>query len=122
MGLFSRSSNSTDIPWTAVESLAQLDEILSAPSDKAKLFFKHSTRCSISSFALRTFEKEWSDADDAFELYFVDLIAHRDVSNAIAENLKITHQSPQAIVIRQGEVIYDASHSSIDAGKIQKLA
>lgn len=121
MGLFSRASSSADFPWTNITSIDQLDQVLASPSENAKVFFKHSTRCSISSMALRGFERTWETEGTGFELYFIDLIAHRDVSNAIAEKLKVTHQSPQAIVTRNGEVIYDASHHGIDAEKIQQL-
>jgi len=121
MGLFSRTSATDTFPWTPLTSVAQLEEILGTPSGKAKLFFKHSTRCSISSMALRSFEREWKTEDDRFELYFLDLIAHRDVSGAIAEETGIIHQSPQVVVVKDGEVIYDASHHSIDAETIAKL-
>ncbi len=125
MGIFSRSSNNTgntnDLPWTSINSVAQLDEVLQAPSENAKVFFKHSTRCGISAMALKGFQKEWETGKSGFELYFIDLLQHRDVSNAIADRLHVTHQSPQAIVVRNGEVIYHESHGSIDAGSIQDL-
>lgn len=122
MGLFSRSSNTSGFPWTEITSTAQLEEVLQAPSGKAKVFFKHSTRCSISAMALRTFEREWKLDDQEYDLFFIDLIAHRDVSNAIAEKLHVIHQSPQVIVVKSDEVIYDASHHTINAEKIQKHA
>lgn len=121
MGLFSKSSNTSSFPWNNISSVSQLDEVLSTPSEKAKLLFKHSTRCGISAMALRSFEREWKSENEDFELYFVDLLAHRDVSNAIAEKLDVMHQSPQAIVVKNGEVIYNASHGSIDAAAIQDL-
>ena len=53
------------------------------------------------------------------DLYFIDLLNHRDVSNEIAVLTGIVHQSPQAIVIKGKEIIYDATHSNIDARSIQ---
>ena len=121
MGLFSKSSSPvSSFPWKEITSVQQFNEILNAPSDKAKLFFKHSTRCSISSMALKGFEREWNVSNEEFELFFVDLIAHRDVSNAISETSHVVHQSPQVVVWRNNEVIYDASHHHIDAQKIQQ--
>lgn len=122
MGLFSTSPEKSGLPWTRLTSTQQLEEALQAPSGNAKVFFKHSTRCGISAMALRSFEKEWKPEQEGFELYFIDLLAHRDVSNAIAEKLHVTHQSPQVIVVRGNEVVYDASHGSIDAETIQKQA
>jgi bacillithiol system protein YtxJ len=121
MGLFSKSSAPiSSFPWKEVTSIEEFYEMLNAPTDKAKLFFKHSTRCSISSMALKGFEREWNVSSDDFELYFVDLIAHRDISNAIAAESHVEHQSPQVVVWRNGEVIYNASHHHIDAQKIQQ--
>ena len=121
MGLFSKSSSPiSSFPWKEITSVEEFNEMLNAPTDKAKLFFKHSTRCSISSMALKGFEREWNISSADFELYFVDLIAHRDISNAIAAESHVEHQSPQVVVWRNGEVIYNASHHHIDAQKIQQ--
>ena len=121
MGLFSKSSTPiSSFPWKEINSVEEFNEMLNAPTDKAKLFFKHSTRCSISSMALKGFEREWNVSSDDFELYFVDLIAHRDISNAIAAESHVEHQSPQVVVWRNGEVVYNASHHHIDAQKIQQ--
>ena len=121
MGLFSRSTDSASFPWIALTSVQQLEEILATPSDNARLFFKHSTRCNISAMVLRNFQQEWDPGTESVELYFLDLIAHRDVSDALAEKTAVVHQSPQVIVLKNAEVIYDASHNSIDAARIQQL-
>ena len=47
--------------------------------------------------------------------YFLDLIAHRDISNQIATKWHIQHQSPQLLLIKNNEVVYHASHEDIDA-------
>ncbi len=121
MGLFSKSSTPiSSFPWKEITSVEEFNEMLNAPTEKAKLFFKHSTRCSISSMALKGFEREWNVSSNDFELYFVDLIAHRDISNAIAAESHVEHQSPQVVVWRNGEVVYNASHHHIDAQKIQQ--
>lgn len=122
MGLFSfgkgGSSNKTNLNWIQVETIESLKSALSKSTDNPVLFFKHSTRCSISSMALNRFEKEWNESNNC-ELYFIDLIAHRDVSNTLSELTEIPHQSPQVIVVDQGKSIYNASHSGIDAEDIQ---
>lgn len=120
MGLFSSTNKTAAFPWKHIDTTAQLDEALQA-SDNAKVFFKHSTRCPVSAMALRSFERDWNTEAPNYELYFIDLIAHRAVSNAIAAKLDVVHESPQAIVVKGGEVIYDASHHNIDAGDIQDL-
>jgi bacillithiol system protein YtxJ len=121
MGLFSFSSGSKKLPWTTIDSVDQLHEVLKAESDKPKLLFKHSTRCSISAMALNSFEREWTSENERCQLYFVDLIRNRDVSNEIASTTGVQHQSPQAILLNGKEVMYNASHSGIDAGAVEKL-
>ena len=125
MGLFSRKSKEEKevklMPWIELKSVQQLQDIYNTPSEKLKVFFKHSTRCSISSMALRNFQAEWNLNNDCAELYYLDLISYRDVSNEIAQLTGVPHQSPQAIVLKDKEVKYHESHSHIDAGEIQKL-
>ncbi|XOV66285.1 MAG: bacillithiol system redox-active protein YtxJ [Fluviicola sp.] len=120
MGFFS-TSNKKQLPWTDLTSVDQLHEVLESAENKPVLLFKHSTRCSISSMAMNSFEGQWSTDNERCDLYFVDLLRHRDVSNAIAEELNVMHQSPQAILFDGSNVLYHASHSGIDARAIEKL-
>ena len=120
MGLFSSSKPKAIFPWKNIESIQKLDELISLTQDNAVLIFKHSTRCSISMMALTRFESEWDLNISNCDLYFLDLIAHRDISNKIAEITGVIHQSPQVIVLRKGEVLYEESHNSISARDIKK--
>jgi bacillithiol system protein YtxJ len=105
--------------WTEIHSVDELHEIWDNSLEKPAVFFKHSTRCSISSMALRAFERNW--LSDGTQLFFIDLIANRDVSNLLAELSKVEHQSPQIIVTNNQKVLYSDSHGTIDAEKVQKL-
>lgn len=115
MGLFSASV--THFPWIQLTNLAQLDEIVALSETQPVLIFKHSTRCSISSFALNTFQREW-DKEQNVACYYLDLLQFREISDAIAERFGVVHQSPQVILLQNGKVIHDASHQSIDAEQI----
>lgn len=125
MGLFSRSNRTPQEnarqPWTFITSLEQLNTVLQTTNEHPVLVFKHSTRCSISAMALNSFESKWSTGNELCGLYFVDLLQHRDVSNQIAAVTGVTHQSPQVIVLKGAEVIYDNSHSGIDARSIESI-
>jgi bacillithiol system protein YtxJ len=112
------SSTTTPFPWKKLTDLASLEEILSAPGKN--LIFKHSTRCSISSFALRDFERSF-DKDSGINCYFLDLLRHRNISDAIAERTGIYHESPQVIVLNEGKVVYEASHHKIDTQTINHI-
>lgn len=97
--------------WKELNNINDLETALKASHEHPVALFKHSTRCSVSFMAKKTVERTWDLDIDA---YYLDLIAHRDVSNAIAEQLNIVHQSPQMILVKNGQAIYNASHGSID--------
>lgn len=52
------------------------------------------------------------------DFYFLDLLKYRPISSAIAERFQVHHESPQIIVIKNGEVVYDESHMSIQMQEI----
>jgi bacillithiol system protein YtxJ len=105
------------INWIPLTDLGQLNEIIARSNEKPVSIFKHSTRCSVSRFALKQFENEFDSADTT-ETYFLDLIEYRDVSNEIANRFQVVHQSPQILLIKNGKSVYDASHSDIDAREL----
>jgi bacillithiol system protein YtxJ len=92
-------SQTSRIGWKPLIDLKQLDEIVELSNEKAVLIFKHSTRCSISRYALKQFEKEF-DLEEKITPYFLDLLNYRDISNEIANRFAVVHQSPQIIVVK----------------------
>jgi bacillithiol system protein YtxJ len=98
--------------WRALTDVQLLAQIQRMSHDAPQLVFKHSTRCSISSYALRNLEMDWQEGTPV-NCWLLDLLRHRDVSNAIAGQWKVVHESPQAIVINKGRVVYAASHHGI---------
>ncbi len=122
MGLFSfNSAAKTSLPWISITSVEQLKEIIESSSQKPILIFKHSARCGVSSAVKSQFESSWTSQNDLCEIYYLDLLAYRAISNEIERITGVEHQSPQAIVMDQNKVIYAASHSSIDATEIENL-
>jgi len=119
MGLFS-SKQKKETPWIHITSEEQLIAAFEGAIDKPALFFKHSTRCSISSMALSRFEQNAEPLEKLCNLYFIDLLAYRPISSKLEEMSGIIHQSPQVIVLKNKEVIYTATHSSIDAKEIER--
>lgn len=112
MGLFSRLSSKEKFPWTELTSEQQLQDALS-DTGKVVFIFKHSTRCSISTMAKSRFEREWKAPEVPFELFYLDLLNFREISNKIEELTGVEHQSPQLIVWKNGNVVYHNSHNSI---------
>lgn len=120
--IFGNSENTdspkSNINWTELTDIIQLTEIDAVSNEKPVAIFKHSTRCSISRMALKQFEKDY-DLNDVVDAYFLDLIAHRDISNEIARKYNVYHESPQLILIKNGKAVYDVSHSDIDASALK---
>lgn len=102
--------------WIPLTELAQLDLIKKQSFDSPQVIFKHSTRCSISSMALNRLERETPPTNTDF--YFLDLIKYRAISNEIAEQFNVYHESPQILVIKNGECVYDESHQGISMFEI----
>jgi bacillithiol system protein YtxJ len=106
--------------WNELKSTDQLELIATQSETQPVLIFKHSTRCSISRFALKQFEFEF-DLQDVIEPYYLDLLNYREVSNEIADMYKVHHQSPQVIVLKNREVIYHVSHEGIAVSELRKI-
>ena len=111
--LFEKQEDSySNFNWIPLLEMEQLNEIVINSSKKTQVIFKHSTRCGVSRSVIKQFEKQNEDIEN-IDFYFLDLIAFRSISNAIAQNFGVIHQSPQLIVIKSGKVIANASHYSI---------
>ena len=97
--------------WITLSEEKELDNIVEKSYSRPQLIFKHSTRCSISSVAKGRVDK--SDIDIAIDCYYLDLIAFRNISNLIADKFHVHHESPQVLLISNGECIYEESHNAI---------
>ncbi|MAO11138.1 MAG: bacillithiol system redox-active protein YtxJ [Flavobacteriaceae bacterium] len=111
-----------ETPWHVLSKMEQLEEIIEESKNKPVAIFKHSTRCGISRMVLKQFEKNYDLDDNQLKLYFLDLLQNRDISNEIAARFKVHHESPQMIVLKDGEVIHHDSHQGIDANHLKSLA
>ena len=97
--------------WIQLESAEQLAAIKQHEGYSA--IFKHSTRCSISMMVKKRFELDGDKIPSDMPMYFLDLIKHRDISNQIATDFVVHHESPQLLVIKDGECILDLSHGQV---------
>ncbi|BAV04590.1 bacillithiol system protein YtxJ [Filimonas lacunae] len=102
--------------WIQLTTTEQLDSIKEKSGQVPQVIFKHSTRCSISSMALGRLER--ATVPEHADFYYLDLIAHRDISNKIVEIFQVHHESPQVLVIKDGQCTYDESHMGITMDEI----
>jgi bacillithiol system protein YtxJ len=101
------------INWIPLTDIYQLEEIKNKHKTATILIFKHSTRCGISRMVLKQFENLFEENHQEFEAYYLDLLNFRGISNAIEEQFKVRHQSPQLLVIKNGKLIEHATHYDI---------
>ncbi len=112
----------TSMNWTEIKDISEIDALRNESNDGAIMLFKHSTSCPISSMALNRLERSWNDAEvKGLKPYILDLIRYREVSNQIAESFGVPHESPQVIVLRNGEAVYDTSHMGINFQDLKAL-
>ncbi len=100
--------------WVNLESLNQLDDLNKLSDSKPILFFKHSTRCSISSTALSRLERQATNSTGEVMFVYLDLLNHRDISNKLSELYNVEHQSPQALLVKNQKCIINQSHLEIN--------
>ncbi|MBV7270176.1 bacillithiol system redox-active protein YtxJ [Winogradskyella luteola] len=101
------------LPWIALNSVEQLNSIAEKSKTKTQLIFKHSTRCGISRMVMDQFVSAY-DVDANADLYYLDLLSYRTVSDEVGYTFQVLHQSPQLLVIKNGVVVAHASHGGIN--------
>ena len=103
--------------WIELNNANQLAELKELSKNKAQIIFKHSTRCGISSMAKKRLER--TEQPDSADFHYLDLIKYRSLSNKIAEDFSVHHESPQVLLIRNATCIYEESHNGIDMDEIK---
>ncbi|MBR9913992.1 MAG: bacillithiol system redox-active protein YtxJ [Algicola sp.] len=101
------------LPWQALTDLEQLNAIEEQSKTKTQLIFKHSTRCGISSMVMKQFVRSY-DFDTEADLYYLDLLSYRNVSDEVGYKFQVMHQSPQLLIIKNGITVAHASHGAIN--------
>lgn len=128
MGLFDKFKSPRDIakeeireiPWIALEREEQLEEITEISAVTPVLIFKHSTTCGISQMALKQFKIEYDLDKKQLEPYFLDLKQYKTLSNLVASRFGVNHESPQVLLIKNGNAVYNESHGGINVGAIKE--
>ncbi len=117
-GLFGNSTDGkkkevNQLPWQVLDAVPQLTEIEKRSQSKTQVIFKHSTSCGISRMVMNMFVSNYDFTPEQVDLYYLDLLANREVSNETGYTFQVMHQSPQLLVIRNGVAVAHASHGAI---------
>jgi bacillithiol system protein YtxJ len=102
--------------WIPLTTESQLQEIIDLSKNTPQVIFKHSTRCSISSMALNRMEQANQPAN--IDFYYLDLIQYRPISQQIAEIFSVYHESPQILLIKDGNCTYSETHMGISMDEL----
>ncbi len=108
--------------WNQLHSLHDVEALIERSRTVPCLILKHSTSCPISAMAKNRLEKQWDIEGDELEPYYLDLLRHRDVSNYIASEFGVRHESPQVLLIKEGSCVHDASHLDIRVDELRPTA
>ncbi len=106
--------------WIELKSPDQLETLRAESKNQPVIIFKHSTTCSVSSTALNRLERNWQEDEmTSVKSYYLDLHSYREISRKIADLFEVEHQSPQVIILKNGEVVFHKSHFDIDFASIK---
>jgi bacillithiol system protein YtxJ len=111
----------SDSSLIEIEDLDELNSALEQSASTPVLLFKHSVTCGISARADRQMNKLLSSNPPENALYRLIIVQHaRTVSNTIASQLGVPHESPQVIIVRNGKTVWTASHDDITADNVRR--
>ncbi|HLS10257.1 bacillithiol system redox-active protein YtxJ [Lentibacillus sp.] len=103
-----------------LQSKEELEQAWGRSMEKPVLFFKHSTTCPISAGAYKEYQTFLESAGDDLGVYMVKVIENREISNQIAEETGVKHESPQIFLIKNNKVLWHTSHSKITKDSINQ--
>ena len=109
------------LPWIPLNDIQQLQHIKNKSATKTQVIFKHSTRCGISRMVMNQFVEAYEFSEKELDLYYLDLLSNRDVSNEVGYTFQVIHESPQILVIKNGVVVTHASHGAINEIDLNKF-
>ncbi|OEK08237.1 cytosolic protein [Flavivirga aquatica] len=109
------------LPWIPLNTVSQLNQIQKKSSTKTQVVFKHSTRCGISRMVMNQFVETYDLTEKDLDLYYLDLLNYREVSNEAGYKFQVMHESPQILVIKNGVVVAHASHGAINQVGLSKF-
>ena len=106
---------------TPLHDVAALDAAIAESSERPVLIFKHSRFCGVSCEALDELQAHLDGSDGAVAYKLITVQTHRPVSDAAAQRLGLRHETPQAILLRDGKIIWNASHFRITATQLDQV-
>lgn len=108
------------VEFKEITSSQEFGEILDESCQRKIILFKHSTTCPISERAWQEVQAFIKENTDDVLVVMIKVIESRPVSNQIANDLEVKHQSPQVLLLSNRKVLWHVSHQSVTRNKIIK--
>jgi bacillithiol system protein YtxJ len=105
---------------TELRGVEELDTVLTSSRERPILLFKHSYSCGVSAEALDELVAHLNDREHDVRVAMVTVQTHREVSNAITAKLGVRHETPQALLVRDGRVVWSASHFRVTSQSVDQ--
>ncbi len=109
------------MPVHALSDLDELDAAIAESSVRPVLLFKHSRTCGVSCEALDELHAHVEDARGSASYKLITVQSHRHLSNEAAARLGVRHETPQAILLRDGRPVWTASHFRITKDRLDDI-
>lgn len=106
--------------WQHIETEAELNTLLSPgnlASGDCYAILKHSPRCAMSAVAKTRLDRKM---DSRINYFIIDVVGNRDVSQALASQTGVHHESPQLFLFHSGVLIDVKSHMAISASELSR--
>ncbi|WP_250432616.1 bacillithiol system redox-active protein YtxJ [Hanstruepera flava] len=117
----SEPKETKQLPWIPLNEIQQLQHITEKSKTKTQVIFKHSTRCGISRMVMNQFVESYNLTEKELDLYYLDLLSYRNVSNEVGYKFQVMHESPQLLVIKNGVTVAHASHGAINTIDLKRF-
>jgi bacillithiol system protein YtxJ len=104
--------------WIHLTEEDQIQNVIIRSQEKPQVIFKYSNRCFLSETIFHRLQKNC--CPEKIDFYFLDLVAYRNISDKVSEVFHVHHQSPQILLIKDGECIFEESHSEISLEEIME--
>lgn len=111
---------SEDVRPRPLETPEAVDVVLGRSTERPQLIFKHSIYCGLSGMAMDELQAHLARPEPGVDYWLVTVQSGRAASDAVESRLGIRHESPQAILVRDGQAVWSASHRRVTARSLDE--
>ncbi len=107
--------------WKSLSTIEEFNRLVERSKEKPALVFKHRPSSPESMLAMETLERDWTISPENLDLYMIDVMKDKEVTEAVTDMAGVMNEYPQVLLFADGVTMYDESREMISVKKI-KLA